>query len=153
MDALESERARRLQVGVKVISLDEMWIYAGVRRGAARNSRRIWTAVAEAFGNRWKNFEVGDRSESTLMRLLDRLPDAESYSSDAYGAYGCLAVNKRRVGKGGAVNRNEGLHSALRGKLNRLVRRTKGCAKGVGMPVKLFALAFANKLKLNASER
>ena len=40
-----------------------------------------------------------------------------------------------------------------RGRLNRLARRSKGCAKGVGMPVKLFALAFANKLKLNASER
>lgn len=32
-------------------------------------------------------------------------------------------MNKRKVGKGGEVNRNEGLHSLLRGRLNRLVRR------------------------------
>ena len=128
MAAPESERARRrLQVGVKVISLDEMWTYVGVKRGAKRNSRRIWTAVAEdALGNRWKRFEVGDRSASTLLRLLERLLDAACYSSDAYGAYGCLPVNKRKVGKGGAVNGNEGLHSALRGRLNRLVRLTNG---------------------------
>ena len=94
------------QVGVKVISLDEMWTYAGARRGAKRNSRWIWTAVAEdALGNRWNDFEVGDRSESTLLRLLEGQPDAESCSGDAYGAYGCLPVNKHRVGKGGAVNR------------------------------------------------
>ena len=101
---LDAERARLLQVGVKVISLDEMWTYMGVRRGVARNSRRIWAAVVEgASGNRWKDFEVGDRSEVTLLRLLERLPDAERYSSDAYGAYGCLPMNKRkgRQGRGG----------------------------------------------------
>ena len=72
MAALESERARRrLRVGVKVISFDEMWTYAGARRGDKRNWRWIWTAVTEdASGNRWKRFEVVDRSESTLMRLL-----------------------------------------------------------------------------------
>ena len=36
-------------------------------------------------------------------------------------------------GKGSDVNRNEGLHSVLRGKLNRLVRRTKGYSKSVEM--------------------
>ena len=144
MAAPESERARRRsQVGVKVISLDEMWTYAGARRGAKRNSRWIWTAVAEdALGNRWNDFEVGDRSESTLLRLLERLPDAASYSSDAYGAYGCLPVNKHRVGKGGAVNRNEGLHSVLRGKLNRLVRRAKGYSKTDGMLTLSLALVW-----------
>ena len=35
------------------------------------------------------------------------------------------------VGKGGAVNWNEGLHSVWRGKLNRLMRRTKGYTKSV----------------------
>ena len=44
-----------------------------------------------------------------------------------------MPVNKRNVvGKGGAVNRNDGLHSVLRGKLNRLVRRTKGYSKTDG---------------------
>ena len=84
----------------------------------------------------------GDGSESTLLRLLERLLDAESYSSDAYGAYDCLPVNKRRVGKGGAVNRNEGLHSALRGKLNGLVRRTKGYFKTDGMLTLSIALVW-----------
>ena len=69
-------------------------------------------------------FEVCGRDESTFLRLLERLPDAERYEADAYGVYGALPVNKHVVGKCVAVNRNEGLHSMLRGKLNRLVRRT-----------------------------
>ena len=60
-----------------------------------------------------------------------------------------LPVNKHVVGKYGAVNRNEGLRSMLRGKLNRLARRTKGCAKSIEMLVNLLALVFAHKLKLN----
>ena len=79
----------------------------------------------DASGNRWKRFEMGDRSWSTFLRLLEGHPDAGRCSGDAYGAYGCLPVNKHRLGKVGSVNRNEGLHSALRGRLNRLVRRAK----------------------------
>ena len=70
------------------------------------------------------DFEVYGRDEATFLRLLERLPDAERYEADAYGVYGALPVNKHVVGKCVAVNRNEGLHSMLRGKLNRLVRRT-----------------------------
>ena len=44
-----------------------------------------------------------------------------------------LSLNKHRIGKGDAVNRNDGLHSALRGKLSKLVRRTKGYSKTDGM--------------------
>ena len=40
----------------------------------------------------------------------------------------------------------------LRGKLNRLARRTNGCAKIVKMPVNLLALVFCAKLKLNTNE-
>ena len=73
MDAPDAERARRWQVGVKVISLDEMWTYVGVRLDAARNWRWIWAAVLEdALGNWWKDFEMGDRSGSTFLRLLQR---------------------------------------------------------------------------------
>ena len=123
-----------------------------VRRGVARNSRRIWTAALEdALGDRWKDFEVGGRSEATFLRLLERLPDTERYETDVCGVYGCLLVNKRKVGKGGAVNRKEGLHSVLRGKLNRLVRRTKGYTKSVEMLVSLLALVFCAKLKLNTT--
>lgn len=49
------------------------------------------------------------------------------------------------VGKYGAVNWNEGLHSMLRGKLNGLARRTKGCAKSVETLVNLLALVFYDK--------
>ena len=45
------------------------------------------------------------------------------------------------IGKGGAVNRNEGLHSKLRSKLNRLVRRTKGYTKSVEMLKHLLVIA------------
>ena len=76
------------------------------------------------------------------MRLLERLLDAESYSSDAYGAYSCLPMNKHWVGKGGAVNGNDGLHSVLRGKLNWLVRRAKGYSKTDRMLTMSLALAW-----------
>ena len=39
----------------------------------------------------------------------------------------------------------------LRGKLNRLVRRTKGYTKSIEMLVNLLALVFRAKLKLNAT--
>ena len=39
----------------------------------------------------------------------------------------------------------------LRGKLNRLARRTKGYTKSVEMPVNPLALAFARKMKLTAT--
>ena len=74
----------------------------------------------------------GGRDESTSMRLLEWLPDAERYETDAYGVYEWLPRNRHVVGKCGEVNRNEGLHSMLCGKLNRLVRRTKGCVKERG---------------------
>ena len=45
---------------------------------------------------------------ATFMRLLDRLPDAARYETDAYGVYGALLVNKHMVGKYGAVNWNDG---------------------------------------------
>ena len=44
-------------------------------------------------------------------------------------------------GKGGEVNRNEGLHSKLRVKLNRLVRRTRGYSKRLYMLVGSLATA------------
>ena len=50
------------------------------------------------------------------------------------------------IGKGGAVNWNEGLHSKLRSKLNRLVRRTKGYTKSVEMLKHLLAIALAECL-------
>ena len=42
------------------------------------------------------------------MRLLERLPYPVHQKIDAYVAYGRLPVNKRRVGKRGAVKKNEG---------------------------------------------
>ena len=54
-------------------------------------------------------------------------------TADAYQVYGWLPANRHEVGKGGEVNRNEGLHSRLRDKLNRLHRRTKGYSKSIAM--------------------
>ena len=52
-----------------------------------------------------------------------------------------------------AVNRNEGLRSMLRGKLNRLARRMKGYIKSVDIPVNPLALVLCNMFKLNAIEK
>ena len=133
---LRSERKRRRErKGVaKVISFDEMWTYVGSRRRGKRNSVWIWTAVVEEEdGSKWMDYEVGDRSEKTFLRLYERLPDAKKYRSDEYNVYGWLPRNLHKVGKGSEVNRNEGLHSVLRGKLNRLVRSTKGYSKSIEM--------------------
>ena len=139
---------RAAAIAASTIALDEMWTYVGARVGEKRNDLWVWTAVVEERdGGRWMDFEVGDRDEATFTRLLDRLPDAERYETDAYGVYGALPVDKHVVGKYGAVNWRDGLHSMLRGKLNRLVRRTKGCAKSVDMLVNLLALVFCGKLK------
>ena len=59
-----------------------------------------------------------------------------------------MPVNKHVVEKYGAVNWSDGLNSALRGKLNRLARQTKGCAKGVEMLVNPLELVFCGKLIL-----
>ena len=121
---------------VWLISIDEMWTYVGARRNGLRRSVWVWTAVVEeSDGSRWMDFEVGDRDAETFMRLYRRLPDAHGYRSDPYEVYMRLPSDRHVVGKGGKVNRNEGLHSVLRSKLNRLVRRTKGYSKSVEMLV------------------
>ena len=112
-----------------------MWTYQGARRDEKRENCWIWTAVVrEIDGRRWVDFEVGDRLEETFLRLYERLPETELYRSDDYRAYqGWLPSKGYAVGKGSAVNWNEGLHSAWRGKLNWLMRRTKGYTKSLEM--------------------
>ena len=84
-------------------------------------------------GSQSVDFEVGDRSEATFLKLCDRLPPAESYHSDGYEVYQWLPRTHHNVGKGGKVNRNEGIHSILRDRLYRLQRRTKGYNKSLWM--------------------
>lgn len=91
------------------------------------------------------------RRADAQLRLLESRPDAERYETDGYSVYEWLPRNKYVAGKYGAVNWNDGLHSMLRGKLNRLARRTKGCTKSVDMLVNLLALAFCAKIKLNTT--
>ena len=69
---------------------------------------------------RWRLYEVEERDESAFSRLLDRLLDADRYETDAYGVYEWLTRDRHVIGKGGAVNWNEGLHSKLRSKMNSL---------------------------------
>ena len=127
----------------KTISFDEMWTYLGVRRGKKRQSVWIWTAVVEERdGSRWSDFEVGRRDMATFLRLLRRLPKAEKYRSDRYEAYSVLPLILHIKGKGSEVNRNEGLHSKLRVKLNRLVRRTHGYSKRLYMLVGSLAMVW-----------
>ena len=112
---------------------------AQVRPVAGKQTHRcrecwVWTAVVEEpDGRKWVDFEAGDRSEATFLRLYQRLPEAERCRTDAYQVYQWLPANRHEVGKGGEVNRNEGLHSRLRDKLIRLHRRTKGYSKSAAM--------------------
>ena len=155
------ERSRRRTEGAAglrlaaVVSCDEMWSYTGARRGKKRKDCWIWTAViSEADGSRWVDFEVGNRSEAPFLRLYQRLPEAKLYRSDAYPVYRWFPPGRHAVGKGGAVNRNEGLHSVWRGKLNRLGRRTKGYTKSAAMLAYSLALVcWRQWLKSNAPAR
>ena len=79
------------------------------------------------------DFEVGDRSETTFLELYARLPETQRYASDADRVYEWLPQNRHMVGKGLEANRNEGSHSVLRDKLNRLHRKTRGYSKSVAM--------------------
>ena len=79
------------------------------------------------------DFEVGDRDHETFVSLFRQLPVSERYRSDPYQVYEWLPSERHVVGKGNEVNWNEGLHSKLRSKLNRLVRRTKGYTKSLDM--------------------
>ena len=108
-----------------------MWTYVGGRHGEKRREAWIWTAVSlGADGRRRLDFEIGDRSEAPFLRLYGRLPEAVVYCSGGYGVYGAwLPPARHKRGKGGAVNWNEGEHSRLRGKLNRLMRQSKGYSK------------------------
>ena len=99
----------------------------------------------ERDGSKWIDIEAVGRDEASVMRLLDRLPDAERYETDACGMHGMLPRNKHVVGKGGAVNWREGLHSMLRGRLNGLARRAKRRAKSIETSVNLIALVFCHK--------
>ena len=115
------------------ISFDEMWTYQQARHGKKRQEMWIWTAVIELpDGRRCVDFEVGDRSGETFLRWYERLPEAERYYSDDCEVYeSWLPAERRIVGKGKLVNRNEGLHSEHRGRLKRLARATTGCPKPV----------------------
>jgi IS1 family transposase len=130
----EASYSRSSPPEAKAISLDEMWTYQQARKRPKRRDVWIWTAVIERKdGSRGVFFEVGDRSEETFLRLMDRLPPAESYHTDGYEVYEWLPRHqhiRRKFGKG---NRNEGIHSVLRDRLKRLVRRTKGYTKSLEM--------------------
>lgn len=130
-----AQRAQRVQQNqAKAVSFDEMWTYVGARKEPKRNSVWIWTAVIEwEDGSREMRFEVGKRDEETFLRLLDQVPLSESYHTDCYEVYSWLPRTQHRRGKYGLTNRNEGVHSVLRGRLARLIRRTKAYTKSVAM--------------------
>ena len=110
-----------------------MWTYQRARRSKKRQEVWIWAAVIELpDGRRCVDFEAGDRSGGTFLRLYERLPEAERRYSDDYAVYGSWLLAERRiVGKRKLANRNEGLPSECRGWLKRLARATTGYAKQV----------------------
>ena len=123
----------------------EMWTYRQARRRGKRLDLWVGTAVVEeGDGSRWADFEVDDRSEATFLRLYERLPEDRLYCTDAYRVYGWLPADRHQVGKVGAVNWNEGLHSWCRVRLNRLHRRMKGYTKNVAMLRCSLALALVD---------
>lgn len=81
------------------------------RCGKGRQDCWIWTVVmVEADGRRRVDFEVGNHSEATFLRLYARLPRAKRYYSDAYRMYRAwLTPGQHVVSKGGAASWNEGL--------------------------------------------
>ena len=98
---------RQSGVRVSIVAFDEMWTYLGKRRGERRRDLWIWTAVVEEpDGVRRRMYEVGGRDVSAFSRLLDRLPGADKYETDAYSVYEWLPRDKHAIGKGGAVNWN-----------------------------------------------
>ena len=71
--------------------------------------------MRESDGSRWADFEIGNRSAETFLRLYERLPEADLYGTDGYRVYGWLPADRHQVGKGGAVNQNEGLQFVVSG--------------------------------------
>ena len=95
------------------------------------------TVMEEIDEGKWMDFEVGWRDEAAFLRLLEGVVGCGALRAGWLRCVWAALVNMLIVGKDGTVNRNEGLHSMLRGKLNRLVRRTKGYTKIVEMLVNL----------------
>ena len=92
-----------------VIAFAKPWTYQQARRRGKRQDVWVWTAVvAKGDGSRWADFEVGDRSGATFLWFHERLPEAKLYCTDGYRVYGWLPADRYEVGKGGAVNWNEG---------------------------------------------
>ena len=72
---------------------------------------------------------MGNQDEQTVLKLYQCLPEAHRHTTDRYEVYNWLPRDRHEGRKGREANWNEGLHSVLRGKLNRLIRRTKGYSK------------------------
>ena len=69
-----------------VIAFDEMWTYQQARRGQRRDVWVRTAVVREADGSRWADFELGDRSAETFLRLYERPPEVELYCTDGYAS-------------------------------------------------------------------
>lgn len=113
-----------------------MWERGG--RGSAGRfgfGLRWWRKRTAAAGwtSRWETAAKRPFRGCTVGCLRPALRQAQEYRSDAYQVYDWLPANRHEVGKGSAVNRNEGLHSRLRDRINRLHSKTKGYSKSVAM--------------------
>ena len=95
-------------VRASMAAFDDMRTYLGIRRGERRQDLWICAAGAEERnGIRWRMHEVCGRAGTSrrFARLLDRLPGADRYESDALSGVRVAAARRHVIGKGGAANR------------------------------------------------
>ncbi|WP_457641722.1 IS1 family transposase [Persephonella sp.] len=75
---------------------------------------------------------------------MAKLPLAKEYHTDGYHVYKYWLNRKQhKISKFGETNRNEGLHSRLRDRLNRLKKKTKGYSKSINALRYALAVVFS----------
>ena len=99
-------------------------------RASGGNSVWIWTAEQRAVV---AGLCGGRTGYGDFLALVGPVASSGQIQRHRYAVYNWLPPDHHVARKGREANRNEGLHSVLRGKLHRLARRTKGYTKKVEM--------------------
>ena len=125
-----------------ILELDELWSFV------LKKANKVWIWIAICRRTRQVvAYYVGDRSDNSLKKLWERIPDSYKRSlsfSDFYGAYQRVLKNKRHVcvdKKTGETAHVERFNNTLRQRLGRFVRKTLSFSKSILMHevvVKLF---------------
>jgi len=132
----------------KTISFDELWTFVNHRKGKKRNSKWVWSAVCQVGVNIKKEFFIlGDRSENTLRKFVEKLPKCLKSFSDDFKAYQSFFEDDENhtVGKNGFTNQNENLNTRMRHYLARLKRQSLSYSKSEEMLELSLAILFIEK--------